>query len=80
MHNHWKHSHDEKTEHPLIVKHVYNVIGSGSCQCSGDCDCYKDRGKLLGTAEVFTTPLRRYSNGNFKKYQSYKACLQAINS
>lgn len=80
MHNNWRHSHDEKTTHPLITKHVFSVICSGSCQCNKDCDCYKDRGKLLGLAENFSTPSRRYPNGKLKKYATFKDCLQAVNS
>lgn len=80
MNTRWQYLHDEKTENSSITKHVYEIIATGSCQCYKDCDCSKEKGKIIGLAENFTTPFRRHKHGSPKKYKTYKDCLQALNS
>lgn len=79
MHTKWIFVKSVPTSHPLIIEHIYNVVDTGGCQCNKDCDCYKNKGKLLGTASNFTG-IRYYPNGTLKKYNTFKDCLQSVNS
>lgn len=76
----WQYVGEEKTEIPHVTKHVWNLIGTGACQCYGDCDCYKDRGKFLGQVFKYSHPFATYSNGGIKKYETLEACLQSLKS
>lgn len=81
MHNTWKFIGEEKHNiYKCITVHKYQVIGSGGCQCYGDCDCYKERGVVKGIVEKYSHSLSRYPNGNVKKFETLKQCVDSAKS
>lgn len=38
---------EEQVGDTVFTKKVRHIFDSGSCQCSGDCDCYKTRGQFI---------------------------------
>lgn len=55
-----------------IYKHTYNVVGTGKCQCYKDCDCCFEKGKIVGTKELYTR------SGSQRVYETLDAVQKAV--
>ena len=63
---------------PGIFEVTYQIFDSGSCQCFKDCDCAKNKGKLIGAHTRYRNTKVLNWNDKPRQYSTLKGCKDSL--
>lgn len=77
--------HEELIEGSLIYKATIGTYSNGACQCYNNCDCIKNKDKLLFTSYKYFHKLKPYNGSlanqfGYKLFDTYMQALQSYNT
>lgn len=63
-----------------IMQLTYNIVHSGGCQCSKDCNCAEQKGIVLGQVQLYTHYSLLNKVNKEKKYKSLHIIKNALSN